>query len=72
MFSVKTCLRKKVSHLAETAGNSTLLAWRKREREREMEGTVGRAESAEVVFRTAESAGKRLNLLKMCAQREID
>jgi len=34
MFSVKTCLRKKVSHLAETAGNSTLLAWRKRERER--------------------------------------
>jgi len=34
MFSVKPCLRKKVSHLAETAGNSTLLAWRKREREK--------------------------------------
>lgn len=65
MFSVKPCLRKKVSHLAETAGNSTCL---EKKREREMEGIVGRAESAEVVLRTAESAGKRLNLLKMCAE----
>lgn len=32
---------------------------------------MGRAESAEVVLHTAESAGKRLNLLKMCAESEI-
>ncbi len=33
MFSVKPCLRKKVSHLAETE-ETTLLAWGKKEREK--------------------------------------
>ncbi len=31
---------------------------------------MGRAESAEVVVHTAESAGKRLNLLKMCSEKD--
>ncbi len=65
MFSVKPCLRKKMSHLAETEETQLYLPG---EKEREMEGLVGRAESAEVVVHTAESAGKRLNLFKMCTE----
>lgn len=57
--------KKKGSHLAETEEAQLYLPG-----EREREGIVGRAESAEVVLRTAESAGKSLNLLKMCTERK--